>query len=73
MKYSTYVRSESGLKLQSKIDSDEIDCYWQDVGHNMYVRFGAGLYTTNDEYELEVSGVLDQRMTPIKRMQMTRR
>jgi hypothetical protein len=50
-----------------------IDCYWQLVGHSMYVRFSAGLFTTGDEFELEISGVLDHRMTPIKRMQMSRR
>lgn len=70
--YSTYVRNDNGLKLQSKISAENIDCYWQDVGHNMDCRFSAGLYTTNDEWELEVSGVLDQRMTPIKRMKMSR-
>tara|TARA_R100000655_G_scaffold70690_2_gene108990 strand:- start:834 stop:1820 length:987 start_codon:yes stop_codon:yes gene_type:complete len=71
--YNTFVRSENGLKLQSKISADAIDCYWQDVGHDMYCRFSAGVYTTNDEWELEISGVLDQRMTPIKRMHMSRR
>tara|TARA_R110002020_G_scaffold432798_1_gene642852 strand:+ start:79 stop:1065 length:987 start_codon:yes stop_codon:yes gene_type:complete len=73
VKYSTYIRSESGLKIDNVVNAEAIDCYWQDVGHNMDVRFSAGLYTTNDEFELEVSGVLDQRMTPIKRMHMSRR
>ena len=50
-----------------------IDCYWQLVGHSMYCRFSPGLYTTNDEFELEVSGVTDQMFTPIKRVQMTRK
>ena len=70
--YSTLIRSDDGLKLESQILAEAIDCYWQGVGHNMYIRFSAGLYTTNDEWELEVSGVLDQRMTPIKRMHMSR-
>ncbi|QDP48488.1 MAG: hypothetical protein Unbinned6747contig1000_46 [Prokaryotic dsDNA virus sp.] len=73
VKYSTYVRNDNGLKLQSKISSENIDCYWQDIGHGMDCRFSAGLYTTNDEWEVEVSGVLDQRMTPIKRMHMSRK
>ena len=50
-----------------------IDCYWQLVGHSMYIRFSSGVYTANDEFELEISGVLDERLTPIKRMSMTRR
>ena len=70
--YSTLIRSDDGLKLESQISAEAIDCYWQGVGHAMYVRFSAGLYTTNDEWELEVSGVLDQRMTPIKRIHMSR-
>ena len=49
-----------------------IDGYWQLVGHNMYVRFSPGLYVTNDEFELEVSGQLDQRLTPIKTVRTSR-
>jgi hypothetical protein len=53
---------------------DEIvDCYWQVVGHNMEVRFATGLYTTNDEFELEVSGVVDNRFTPIKNTRISRK
>ena len=35
--------------------------------------FSPGLYTTSDEFELEISGTTDQMFTPIKRVQMTRR
>ena len=73
VKFNSFVGNENGLKLQQMATDEVIDCYWQLVGHSMYVRFSAGLYTTNDEYELEISGVLDQRMTPIKRMHMSRR
>ena len=73
VKFNSFVGNENGLKLQQLATDEVIDCYWQLVGHSMYVRFSAGLYTTNDEYELEISGVLDQRMTPIKRMHMSRR
>ena len=73
VKFNSFVGNQDGLKLDKQVDDEVIDCSWQPVGHNMYVRFSAGLYTTSDEYELEISGVLDQRMTPIKRMQMSRR
>ena len=73
VKFNSFVGNENGLKLQQMATDEVIDWYWQLVGHSMYVRFSAGLYTTNDEYELEISGVLDQRMTPIKRMHMSRR
>jgi len=32
----------------------------------MQVRFSPGVYTINDEWELEVSGVLDSRTMAIK-------
>ena len=53
--------------------NDEIiDGYWQLVGHNMYVRFSPGVYTTNDEWELEVSGEIDQRLSGIKSVRASR-
>lgn len=71
--FSSFIGNENGLKLQSMAVNELIDCYWQLVGHNMYIRFSSGVYTTNDEFELEISGVVDQTMTPIKRMSMTRK
>ena len=72
VKYSTYTRNEKGLKMNQDVSEDVIDCGWQPAGHNMWIRFAAGLYTTNDEYELEVSGVLDQSFTPIKSVRTSR-
>ena len=72
VKYSTYVWNEKGLKLQIDTNQEIIDCNWQPAAHNMWLRFSPGLYTTNDEWELEVSGVLDQSFTPIKSMRATR-
>ena len=72
VKFDSYVRNENGLKLEKVVDGEAIDCYWQVVGHSMYVRFSGGLYTTNDEWELEISGVIDQSFTPIKRVRTSR-
>ena len=41
-------------------------------GTIMWIRFAPGLYATNDEYELEVSGVLDQSFTAIKTVRTSR-
>ena len=71
--YSTYTRNEKGLKLNQDTNAEVIDCGWQSVGHNMWIRFASGLYTTNDEWQLEVSGVLDQAFTPIKTVSTSRR
>ena len=70
--YSTYTRNEKGLKLNQNTTAEVIDCGWQAVGHNMWVRFAPGLYTTNDEWQLEVSGILDQAFTPIKTISASR-
>ena len=72
VKFSSFVGNENGLKLEQMAINEIIDGYWQLVGHNMYVRFSPGLYTTSDEWELEVSGVLDQSFTPIKSIRATR-
>jgi len=47
-------------------DAETIDGGFQDVGHGMQVRFSPGVYTINDEWELEVSGILDSRTMAIK-------
>jgi len=65
VKYSTYVGNDKGLKNQLDTNQEVIDCYWQPAGHNMWIRFSPGVYTTSDEWELEVSGILDQSFTPI--------
>ena len=72
VKYSTFTRNEKGLKLNQDTTTEIIDCGWQSAGHNMWIRFSPGLYTTNDEFELEVSGVLDQSFTPIKTIATSR-
>tara|TARA_R100001230_G_C5680171_1_gene186869 strand:+ start:495 stop:1481 length:987 start_codon:yes stop_codon:yes gene_type:complete len=72
VKYSTYTRNEKGLKMNQDVNEEVIDCGWQSAGHNMWIRFSPGLYTTNDEFELEVSGVLDQSFTPIKTIATSR-
>ncbi len=73
VKFSSFIGNENGLKLERMANDEIIDCYWQLVGHSMYVRFSGGVYNSDDEFELEVSGVTDQMFTPIKRVQMTRK
>tara|TARA_Y100001938_G_scaffold108231_1_gene147927 strand:- start:17120 stop:18061 length:942 start_codon:yes stop_codon:yes gene_type:complete len=72
VKYSTFVRNEQGLKLNQDMNEEVIDCGWQSAGHKMWIRFAPGLYTTNDEWQLEVSGMLDQKFTPIKTVATSR-
>ena len=43
-----------------------MDGGYQDVGHGMYVRFSPGVYTINDEWELEISGIVDTSTMAVK-------
>ncbi len=72
VKFDSLVGNENGLKLEPMATDEIIDCYWQLVGHDMYVRFSPGLYTTNDEWELEVSGEIDQSFSAIKTVRTSR-
>jgi hypothetical protein len=66
VKYDTYVADDTGLKISKSSDAETIDGGYQDVGHGMQVRYSPGIFTINDQWELEVSGVLDSRTMAIK-------
>jgi len=66
VKYSTFVSDDTGLKTSIVKDAEIIDGSFQDVGRGMAVRFSPGVYTINDEWELEISGVLDSRTMAVK-------
>ncbi len=66
VKFDSFVADSTGLKISKIADAVIIDGSFQGVGQNMAVRFSPGVYTINDEWELEVSGVLDSRTMAIK-------
>ena len=66
VKYDTYVKDDTGLKIDKSSNAETIDGGFQDVGHGMQVRFSPGLYTSNDEWELEISGIVDSRTMAVK-------
>ena len=66
VKYDTYVKDDTGLKIDKSSDAEVIDGGFQDVGHGMQVRFSPGLYTISDEWELEISGIIDSRTMAVK-------
>ncbi|QDP47839.1 MAG: hypothetical protein Unbinned400contig1004_8 [Prokaryotic dsDNA virus sp.] len=53
--FSTYVKNENGYKVQLSTSAEAINGDLQAVGHGMYVQFSMGVYTTNDEWELDIS------------------
>ena len=66
VKYDTYVKDDTGLKIDKSSDAEIIDGGFQDVGHGMQVRVSPGLYTISDEWELEISGIIDSRTMAVK-------
>jgi len=67
VKFDSFVSDDTGLKTTKIADAVTIDGSFQDVGHGMAVRFSPGVYnSTSDEWELEVSGVLDSRTMAVK-------
>ena len=66
VKYDTFVKDDTGLKIDKSTNAEVIDGGYQDVGHGMQVRFSPGVYTINDEWELEISGIVDSRTMAVK-------
>jgi len=56
LKYSTYGKDDTGIKISSLVSNETVTGGWDAVGHGMYVRFSPGVYVANDEWELEVNG-----------------
>ena len=73
VKYKTFTGSDEGLKVHSTQEAEVIDGSFQPVGHGVYVRFSTGVYTTNDEWEVEVSGLEHTSGGGIETIQLRRR
>ena len=69
--YSTYGKDSTGLKISKMVDGETITGGWDSVGHNMYVRFSAGVLTTSDEFEFEMSGAKPEN-AEVKNMSLYR-
>jgi len=70
--YSTKGSNADGLQVESLYTSETVTGGWDAVGHGMYVRWSPGVLTTNDQWELEISGEVDSTTTPIKMAQVNR-
>ena len=71
--YKTFTGSDKGLKVHSTQEAEIIDGSFQPVGHGVYVRFSTGVYTANDEWEVEVSGLDHTSGGGIETIQLKRR
>ena len=71
--FKSYVGDDTGLK-RNLVENDEvIDGSLQPIGHGVYIRFSTGVYTLNDEWEIEVSGLDHTSGGGIETIQMKRR
>ena len=57
--YSTYGKDSTGLKIAQLINGETLTGGWDYAGHGIYFRASAGVHTTNDEYEIEISNMQD--------------
>ena len=73
VEYSSYVGTDAGLKMSLVEGGKIIDGGLQHVGHGVYIRFSTGVYTLNDEWEVEVSGLEHTSGGGINTIQLKRR
>ena len=68
VKYTSYTGNDTGLKINETQSATIMDGSFQPVGHGMEVSVAPGVYSSNDEWELEVSApeYLDQSTSAIK-------
>jgi len=69
--YSTWIKDDTGLKMQALVSAETINGGYQNFGHGISGRFSPGVYTANDEWEVEVSGE-DEYSPTIKQIQIVR-
>lgn len=60
VKFSTYVGDDTGLKMALIASAEIIDGNYQYIGRGLYGKFSPGVFTTNDEWEVECSGDLPE-------------
>jgi len=73
VKYKTFTGNDDGLQINESQTADVIDGSFQPIGHGIYVRFSTGVYTTDDEWEVEVSGLEHTSGGGIETIQLRRR
>ena len=71
--FSSYVGSDAGLQTNLVENNQIIDGGLQHIGHGVYIRFSTGIYTADDQWEVEVSGLDHTSGGGIETIQMKRR
>jgi len=71
--FSSYVGSDAGLQTNLVENNQIIDGGLQHIGHGVYIRFSTGIYTADDQWEVEVSGLDHTSGGGIETIQLKRR
>ena len=58
--FTSKISDGTMIKYQTVADDEYIQLDYQHAGHNLYVRFGPGVYVANDEWEIEVSNMPEE-------------
>jgi len=64
--FDVYGKADNGLKLNKIIDTEILSGNWDIAGNNMEILASDGVYTTNDEWELETNPRIATRTQPVK-------
>ena len=59
--FTSKVTDGTMIKYSTVANEEYIQLDYQHIGHNVYARFGPGVYTANDEWEVEVSSDPEER------------
>lgn len=70
--YSVWVGNSTGIKNSQVVTAAVIDGAYQALAHGLSLRFGPGVYTADDEWEVEVRGDPPQAGTTWGSYQMAR-
>ena len=73
VKFKSFVGDDTGLKVNLVEEARVVDGGLQHIGHGVYVRFSTGVYTLDDEWEVEVSGLNHTSGGGLETIQMKRR
>ena len=74
VKYTSYIGDTTGLKMQTSVSAEIINGTYQNIGRGLSAKFSAGVYSANDEWEVEAVPYHEyvETQTPIKNAQAER-
>jgi hypothetical protein len=70
--YSVFVKNDDGLAMQEVVQSEKINGDYQTMAYGVDIKFGEGVYTTDDTYSVIVIGQAEEH-GPVKSEQISRR